>query len=66
MIINNKFNIGDIVYITTDEDQKPRLIYSIEIFTGGYMVYRVVNGTESSTHYDIELSKEVNVLAKMA
>lgn len=66
MIINNKFNIGDIVYITTDVDQKPRMIYGIEVFAGGGLIYKIVNGTEISSHYDIELSDEVNVLVKMA
>lgn len=57
MIIENKFNIGQTVYLLTDEDQKPRLITSI-IVNKYDLLYQMNNGTLQSTHYDYEISEE--------
>jgi uncharacterized protein YodC (DUF2158 family) len=58
MRIDNVFEIGDIVYLKTDEDQKPRMILSIEVFAQGELLYRLISGTFESHHYDYEMSKE--------
>lgn len=65
IIIDNKFNIGDIVYIITDKEQKERMIIRFTINPGNIIVYEVNNGTEGSDHYEIELTNEVNILTKI-
>jgi hypothetical protein len=57
MIIENKFDIGQTVYLITDEDQHPRLITSI-IVNKYDLLYQMNNGTLQSTHYDYEISAE--------
>lgn len=63
MVIDNAFNLGDIVYLVTDNDQRRRLVTSIMIFPIGIM-YRLSCGLQDSSHYECEISAEVNVLAK--
>ena len=65
MVIDNKYEIGDIVYIVTDEDQKKRMVTSIVIYKAGEIVYKIVCGTNYSEHYDFELSDKKNILANV-
>lgn len=62
MVINNEFEIGEIVYLKTCLEQVPRIVSSIEIFKGGELVYKLEHGTSSSYHYEFEMSKEKNYL----
>ena len=57
MIIDNDFNIEDIVFLKHDVEQKPRMIYAITI-TKSDIMYELISGTEVSTHYSFELSKD--------
>ena len=57
MVIDNKYEIGQTVFLITDEDQKPRLVVAIKVCPGE-IVYEVINGTLTSYHYDFEMSKE--------
>lgn len=63
MIVDNKYGLGDIVYIATDPEQSQRMIVEI-IITKGDLMYRVSLGTSVSVHYEFELMDEVNTLAK--
>lgn len=63
MLIENKYNIGDIVYLKTDKDQKPCQVIGILINSLGTL-YDVRIGVDVFTFTDIELTNEVNVLAK--
>lgn len=56
MVIDNKFNIGDIVYLTTDVDQYPRLVAGINVKPGGFLLYELQCGERNGTAYEIELS----------
>jgi hypothetical protein len=58
MVINNKFEIGDTVYLITDKEQEPRLVTELIIRPGGLIVYGCSLCQETSEHYDFELSKE--------
>lgn len=51
--------IGDIVYLITDEDQKPRIVTRILITPNGVMYY-LSNGTSETCHYSIEISYNRN------
>jgi hypothetical protein len=61
MVIENQFTHGDVVYLKTDKDQSARIVYALKVYKGE-ILYEVVCGTQSSAHYDFELSSEVNVL----
>lgn len=57
MVIENKFEIGQTVYLITDEDQKPRLVISIRVNKYD-LIYELNSGTIGSFHYDFEISEE--------
>ena len=57
MVIENKFNIGQTVYLVTDQDQKPRIILSIAVNKYD-LIYEMTSGTDTSRHYDFEISEE--------
>ena len=61
MVIENKYNIGETVYLVTDEDQKPRIVTGINV-TGTGIRYNLVNGVTDTYHYELEMSAEKNIL----
>lgn len=62
MIIENKYEIGDTVYLKTDSDQKARIVVSFKVYKNGEIMYELVNGTEASSHYEFEISLEKDVI----
>lgn len=64
MVINNKHEIGDIVYLITDADQLKRIVFSIVVYKTD-IIYKVTAGTIISEHYEFEISDEKNVLANV-
>ncbi len=65
MIINTLYDIGDTVYLTTDKEQLPRLVTNITVSPSNLHSYEVINGTDVSKHYEIELQKEKNEVFTM-
>lgn len=63
IIIENEFEIGQTVYLRTDEDQRPRLLTALVYRAGGYMTYELSCGTATSWHNALEFSLEKDVLA---
>lgn len=61
MQIDTKFNIGDFVYIITDEDNIRGIITALSVMPNG-ITYRVSRGVEESYHYDFELSEEKTIV----
>lgn len=61
MIIENRFNIGDIVYLKTDNEQRERMVYAIHVYPHSIM-YALTKGTETSSHYEMEITAEKDVL----
>jgi len=59
MEINTKYDIGQIVFLATDEDQKARIITGI-IIRPNCVIYYLTCCSEESTHYDIEFDLEKN------
>ncbi|TDQ12172.1 hypothetical protein [Pedobacter metabolipauper] len=51
-----KYTHGDIVYLKTDPDQKPRMVISFSIRPGGVAYYELAAGADSSYHFEIEMS----------
>lgn len=64
MVIDNKFEIGDIVYLTTDGEQLKRVVTSIFIRPNEQITYELSCGSHASEHYDFEISIEKNVLVE--
>jgi hypothetical protein len=60
-VVNNKYCIGDLVYLKTDKEQSPRIVFCIKV-TQTDVLYEVACGTLTSAHYDFELSKEPNIV----
>jgi hypothetical protein len=56
MVIENNFNIGDMVYLKHDIEQLPRMIIEIRIRMYD-IIYEVQSGVEISAHHDFEISK---------
>jgi len=57
MVIENKYDIGQTVYLKTDQDQKPRIVLAINVNKYD-LTYDVASGTSLSRHYDFEISEE--------
>lgn len=62
IVIENKFEFGDTVYLLTDKDQIKRIITAMSINPGGTIRYCLANGVGESWHYDFEVSTEIDVL----
>ena len=58
-----KFEIGDYVYLKTDIDQYKRLVTGYTV-RPNVVIYNLSLGSEETTHYELEISEEVDVLLK--
>ena len=50
MVIENEFEIQDIVYLRHDIEQHPRMVTAI-IWDGHKIMYEVISGTQPSNNY---------------
>ena len=64
MTIDNKFEIGQIVYLITDKEQYQRIVTGITVRESG-IVYTVAIEMSESYHMGFEMSNEVNQLIKV-
>ena len=57
------FNIGDYVYLKTDIDQHKRIVtgYTVRF---NEITYLLSLGEDESTHYELEISDEIDILLK--
>lgn len=62
--IDVEYNIGDIVYLKTDSEQKERIVTAIEIRHGGLLLYQLSSGTSTTYHYGIEISTTIDIIKK--
>lgn len=62
MIIDNKFNFWDIVYLKTDVDQEPRIITQISLCPSGMILYQLSCGLQVSLHYEKEITPEKSLI----
>jgi len=62
MIIDTIYGVGESVFLKTDRDQYERIVTGICIRMNGIISYELVCGTMTTWHYEIELSKEKNIL----
>jgi len=61
MLIENKFELGQTVYLKTDNDQSERMVIGISVRPSG-LLYELSFGSVCSWHYEMEISEEKNVL----
>lgn len=61
MVIENKFNFGDLVYLSTDPEQKQRIVTAICV-RPGFIEYQLGVGDQYSWHQDFVISIEKDVL----
>lgn len=61
MTIDNKYNFGQIVYLNTDVEQKPRMVTGFVIRKDGFLYY-ISSGETETSHYEYEMSSDKNIL----
>lgn len=64
MVIENKYKLGQTVYLKTDIEQLPRIVTAI-VVNPGDLCYELTQGRDYSKHYDFEISKTENVELKL-
>lgn len=63
MVIDNKFEIGQTVYLATDPEQVKRVVYAFLVYRNE-VLYKIAAGVQNSDHYDFELSTEPDQVLK--
>lgn len=61
MVIDNKYEIGQTVYLATDKEQLPRMVTGLYISLGS-TIYHLSQGTHETKHYDIEIRETRNIV----
>lgn len=59
MVIENKYNLKQVVYLKTDTEQLPRIVAAIKVNVYD-IIYELACGTIYTYHYDFEISEERN------
>ena len=62
MVIQNLFNIGDVVYLKTDRDQHERIIVGILVRPEGLLYDLACGSVDTRFFREMELSIEKDVL----
>jgi hypothetical protein len=52
-----KYNIGQTVFLKTDQRQEDRLVYGYKVYRNE-VIYLLTFGTQISEHYDFELTAD--------
>ncbi len=64
-VIDNKYEIGEEIYLKTDDEQLRRIVFAF-VVTKDSVLYRCCCGVQVSDHYDFELSKTKNYTTSRA
>jgi len=59
MSIDNKFEIGEIVFLITDTDQSQRMVTGLTI-RKDCIIYYLTCGITETSHYDYEIASDKN------
>jgi len=57
MTLNNKYQLGEIVYLITDTDQSKRMITGIQV-SFEHLLYRLACGITDSWHFESEITRD--------
>ena len=63
--MRKKFNLGDIVYLITDEEQKRRMVTGILERSSGYVYYLSCGEGFETNHYHFEISDKEDLVFKL-
>ena len=63
MMLESQYDLGDIVYLKTDTDQKPRMVTAICFEVSG-IEYRLASGTNCYWAKEMEITVEQDVKLK--
>ncbi len=61
MLIDNEFELGQIVYLITDEDNLRRVVTRISVVPGGAVCYELSCAGATSGHYGCEIALVPNL-----
>lgn len=64
IVVEPKYNIGEIVYIKTDVEQHQRIVTALVICPANDILYELTCGIVASKHYDFELTTEKNYVSQ--
>lgn len=56
MVINNKYEIGQLVYLRTDQHQLRRIVLCVMVFKGEELWYKLACADEQTNHTEFEIS----------
>jgi hypothetical protein len=62
MTINNKFKLGEMVFLRTDPEQMARIVIAIQVSVDGGLLYKLAIGMSEQWHYEAEISRERDVV----
>lgn len=65
MIIDNKYELGQMVFLKTDADQLEHMVTGITIRPNGFFIYSLTIDKLETEHFDIEISTECNPLKRI-
>lgn len=54
-VFTSHYDLGDLVYLITDEDKSTRMVTSIRFLLGGTVIYQLSAGATATDHYPEEL-----------
>jgi hypothetical protein len=60
IMIDNKFEFGQIVYLKTDVEQLPRQVCEIRVYGKGDIIYSIKQAESTSYHNEYELNDFVD------
>lgn len=61
MLLELKYDFGQLVYLKTDTDQRPRMVIGMNARPHG-VIFELSFGGTSSWHYEIEISETADSL----
>jgi hypothetical protein len=60
--VDNKYKLGELVYLKTDIDQSQRMVTGLKVCLTNETLYELSCGTYVSWHYEFELSREKKIM----
>ena len=60
--ISNVFDIGEIVFLRTDDEQRERIVTGILIKGDGSVIYSLACGVMETEHYGFEITKDKTLM----
>jgi hypothetical protein len=61
MVIDNKFDIGDFVYLITDIQREKKIVTEL-VISKSSILYTLAYGGYNTEHYDFKITDDINVL----